>query len=49
MVLGVAITAWAAATSDGSLGGDQFIGLGVTGIVFGGILATFFALDGRKQ
>ncbi|MCL4207971.1 MAG: hypothetical protein KJ000_36250 [Pirellulaceae bacterium] len=49
MVLGVAITAWAAATSDGSLGGDQLVGIGITGIVFGGILAAFFALGGRSR
>jgi DNA-directed RNA polymerase subunit RPC12/RpoP len=49
MVLGVAITAWAAATSDGSLGSDQYLGIGITGIVLGGILAAFFALGGRKR
>jgi hypothetical protein len=49
MVLGVAITAWAAVTSDGSLGGDQLVGIGITGIVLGGILAAFFALGGRKR
>ena len=49
MVLGVAITAWAAVTSDGSLGGDQLAGIGITGIVFGGILAAFFALGGRNR